>query len=106
MGVFVICAYRPKPGKEDLLREVFGNHLPVLRAEGLATDRPAHVMQSADGTIVEVFEWVSQEAIEAAHKNPNVQAMWGQFWEACDIDCVGNLEESKQPFSHFTPLDL
>ena len=106
MGICVICVYRPKPGMAERLNEVVRDHLPVLRAEGLATDRPAQVMRAGDGSIVEVFEWVSQEAIDAAHHNANVQKMWGEFWAACDIDCIGNLDEAKQPFSHFTPVDF
>ena len=55
--VMVIVAYRPRAGKEALLLELTRQHLPVLRAQGLATDRPSSVMRAADGTIVEVFEW-------------------------------------------------
>jgi len=39
MGLFVICAYRPKPGQEKLLRKILKDHVPILRKEGLATDR-------------------------------------------------------------------
>ena len=43
-------------------------------------------MRSRDGTIVEISEWKSQEAIDAAHKNLNVLAMWNKFFAICD--CV------------------
>ena len=56
MGVFVIAAYRPKKGKERLLRDVLKDHLPILRKERLLTDRPPYLMRAADGTFVEVFE--------------------------------------------------
>ena len=65
MGVFVIAAYRPKKGKERLV-----------------TDRPPYLMRAADGTFVEVFEWKSAAAIEAAHGNSAVQAMWARFEES------------------------
>jgi hypothetical protein len=29
-------------------------------------------MRAQDGTIVEIFEWISQEAISGAHTNPAV----------------------------------
>ena len=32
-------------------------------------------MRTADGTVVEVFEWVSQEAIAGAHRNSAVQTV-------------------------------
>src|SRR5881397_1239919 len=65
MGVFVIAAYRPKKGKDRLLRDVLKDHLPILRKERLVTDRPPYLMRAADGTFVEVFEWKSSAAIEA-----------------------------------------
>jgi hypothetical protein len=106
MGVMVIVGYRPKPGREaDLENEVRG-HLPLLRSEGLATNRPGLAMRAADGTIVEVFEWVSQAAIEAAHGNPAVAAMWERFEACCDYVPVGSLEESTQLFSAFAPVEI
>ena len=106
MGQFTIAVYRPKPGKEADLLQVVKEHVPILRQEGLATDRVAHVMKAKDGTIVEVFEWASTDAIAAAHKNPNVLVMWGRFNEACDIVKLVDLPESKSMFAGFTPIDF
>lgn len=39
MGRFVIDAYAPKPGKAEQLLAAVRNHLQVLRAENLVTDR-------------------------------------------------------------------
>jgi len=41
MGRFVIVAYRPRPGEEQRLVELTREHLPILRSQGLATDRPS-----------------------------------------------------------------
>lgn len=106
MGQFVIVAYRPKAEKEAALLELLKIHVPTLQGEGLATDRTPYVMRAADGTIVEIFEWQSAEAIEQAHKNQVVLDMWGKFWEVCEIDAIANLEESKRMFSPFIPVDL
>jgi len=46
------------------------NHLPPLRSEGLVTERPSVMMRTGTGIVVEVFEWVSQEAIGDAHHEP------------------------------------
>ena len=67
-GVCVIVAYRPKPGKGDELLELVQSRVPTLRQEGLVTDRAPTIMRARDGTIVEVSEWKSREAIDAAHK--------------------------------------
>lgn len=105
MGQFVIACYRPREGKEQQLLELMREHLPILRSQGLVTDRPSHLMRAKDGTIVEVFEWKSADAIALAHTNPVVQAMWARYNECCFYECIGNLEESKQMFSGFEPID-
>ena len=55
----VIVAYKPKPGKEADLLQLTLEHVPLLRAESLATDHPVTACQAKDGTIVEVFEWAA-----------------------------------------------
>lgn len=72
MGSISVACYKPKPGCDEALLQLVRDHLPPLRAEGLVTKRPSIVMRASDGTIIEVFEWVSQEAITAAHSNPVV----------------------------------
>ena len=102
--VTVIVAYRPRPGKEALLLELTRQHLPVLRTQGLATDRPSYAMRAADGTIVEVFEWKSQAAIDSAHLNPAVAKMWERYAEACEYVALKNLKEAGDLFAAFEPL--
>ena len=101
MGRFVIVAYRPKPGRAAALDAVVADHLRVLRAEGFATDHPASVMRATDGTIVEVFEWASADAIEQAHGSPAVGALWARFGAACDIVPLASLPEVTQLFAEF-----
>lgn len=104
MGRIVIVGYRPKPGMADELRELMQSHLPRLRAEGLVSERPSIMMEAEDGTILEVFEWASREAIERAHTNPVVQEMWREYAEVCDYVPVASVAEASQLFSEFTPL--
>ena len=103
-GVIVIVAYRPKPGKETELLELVRDRVPLLRKEGLVTDRKPTIMRARDGTIIEVSEWKSQEAIDAAHKNPNVLAMWDKFFKLCDCIPLKNLPESEEMFAGFEPI--
>lgn len=74
-GVCVIVAYRPKRGKEADLLSLVRARVPTLRQEGLVTERAPVIMRAIDGTLIEVSEWQSRAAIEAAHQNPNVLAM-------------------------------
>jgi quinol monooxygenase YgiN len=104
VGRIVIAAYRPKPGKQAELRALMPDHLPRLRAEGLVTDRSSIMMEASDGTVIEVFEWVSREAVEAAHENPAVLAMWAEYAEVCDYIPAGEVPEINSLFSEFSPL--
>ena len=106
MGRIVIVAYKPKAGKEQALAAVVAKHLQVLRAENLVTDQSALVMRAADGTIVEVFEWLSAEAIARAHVSPAVNALWAEFGAACDYVPLATLAEAKQMFAEFESVNL
>lgn len=104
-GVVVIVAYRPKPGKEQELRELVRSRVPTLRQEGLVTDRAPTMMRTDDGTIIEVSEWKSREAIDAAHRNPNVLALWQKFFALCDCVPLNTLAEAQEMFAGFEPID-
>ena len=104
MGQFVIVTFKPLYGKEEELREVVLNHVPTLQSIGLATSRPAYIMKSKNGTIVEVFEWVSQDAIAKAHEHPTVLEMWKKFESACEYKSLSEIEECKEMFPGFEPV--
>jgi quinol monooxygenase YgiN len=104
VGSISVACYKPKPGCEAALAQLVKEHLPPLRAEGLVTDRDSIVMRTSDGTIVEIFEWVSQEAIAGAHSNPAVLELWKRFEAVCSYEIPCNLAEFSAMFAHFEPL--
>lgn len=104
-GVCVIVAYRPKPGKEKELLELVRSRVPALRKEDLVTNRVPTIMRSRDGTIIEVSEWKSREAIDAAHNNANVLALWQKFFALCDCVPLNTLPEATEMFAGFTPIE-
>jgi hypothetical protein len=104
MGRIVIACYRPKPGKKEALKRLILDHVATLRREGLVTDREPITAEAEDGTIVEVFEWVSAEAIESAHINAAVLKMWDQYTPVCDYVPVAEVPEAAKMFSEFTPI--
>jgi len=104
VGRIVIAVYKPKAGMVAELKELMKTHVSILRSEGLVTDREAIMMQALDGTIIEVFEWVSKAAIESAHQNPAVLAMWQKYSAVCDYTPISQVSESQQIFSEFTPI--
>lgn len=101
----VIACYRPRPGMAATLLDTVRGHVPTLQRLGLATDRAPTTLQAADGTLLEVFEWASAQAMAAAHHHPEVQAMWAAFDAACEHVQLGQLAEAQQLFAEFTPLD-
>ena len=104
MGHIVIAAYRPKPDKEAALLSLTKTHVARLRALGLATDRKAIAMQASDGTVVEVFEWVSEEAVQRAHAHSEVLAMWEEYEACCTYVPVADVAGAADLFSGFRPL--
>jgi hypothetical protein len=104
MGRAVIVAYRPKAGREADFEALVRDHVPFLQSCGLATTRPATLMKARDGTVVEVFEWASQAAIERAHSDPTVQTLWQRFGDCCDYLPIADVPEAGQLFSEFEAL--
>jgi hypothetical protein len=104
MGRYVIAAYTPKPGKERDLLAVVSKHQRVLRAENLVTAAPSLLMRAADGTLLEVFEWHSTDAIAQAHASPAVQELWNEFSAACDYTPLARLAEAQTMFAEFEAL--
>jgi hypothetical protein len=104
VGEIVIVAYKPKPGREADLEILMTTHILTLRSEGLVTEREPIVMRAKNGTIIEVFEWLSKEAIESAHENTTVLEMWEKYAEVCDYIPISQVDEAQVPFSEFTPI--
>ena len=97
-----IAIYRAKPGKEEALVDLIQGHVPLLQAEGLATDRAAIVMRSkSEGTFLEVFEWAAEDAAEKAHTHPKVGPYWGQMAEVANFMTLADLPEATSMFPHF-----
>lgn len=103
-GIIVIVAYRPKPRSEAELLEIVRSRVPTLRKEGLVSDRVPVIMRAKDGTLIEVSEWKSHEAIEEAHQNPRVLAMWEKFGAVCDCVPLDTVPEAATMFAGFEPI--
>ncbi len=106
MGIIVISAFKPKPGKESELHEIVKTHVPILRELGMATNKTVIAMKAKDGTILEVFEWVSAQAISDAHNHPRVHQMWAEFEACCEYIKLDDVQECKGLFAEFTPIEF
>ena len=103
-GIVCIVAYRPKAGHEAELLDLVRVRIPTLSKEDLVTDRVPVIVRAKDGTIIEVSEWKSQQAIEEAHKNPQVLAMWDKFFTVCDCVPLKTVPEAETMFAGFEPI--
>ena len=107
MGHTVMVIYRPVAGREDELLKLVREHVPRLRALGLATDTEPTLLRSpSNGNILEIFDWLSAEAVEAAHAHPEVIAMWDAFDVVSDFLPLQQLAEASDLFPHFERLAL
>jgi hypothetical protein len=105
MPEIVFALYRPKPGREAELAGIVDTHVVRLRKLGLVTERAPIVARSRkDGTIIEAFEWASDEAIRLAHQDPTVQEIWARFGACADYPTFGQLAEAGEMFAGFEPV--
>ncbi len=105
MERIAIVGYKAFKGKETELLELIKTHWQKLDEESLVSKRKSIIMQSSNGTIIEVFGWKSKKAIEKAHSNPVVNKMWEDYSKVCEYIPISDLEESSNLFSEFTPIN-
>jgi hypothetical protein len=85
----MMVIYRPRPGKEQELRELVQAHWHALRQAGLAGPEPARAWLASDkrtgaAYFVEMFEWKDAEASAAAHRHPDVLRVWNEMEAVLD----------------------
>jgi hypothetical protein len=102
----VIAAYRPKPGKELELRKLVRQHRRALDEAHLVTKRPTLLLRArSDGTVLEIFEWVSAKAADEALQHPAIRAMWSKFALIADFVPLSTIAEAGKAFSQFEGLN-
>jgi hypothetical protein len=102
--ILSFASYKPKPAQEEALMNLVERHLPKLRELGFATDRENYIAKSQDGTIIEVFEWASMNAVNAAHQHPAVSDIWEKMTLVAEFLPINQLTELNSPFADFKIL--
>lgn len=98
----VIAAYRPKPGKDQALRKLIREHRRALHEAHLITARRSLLLRApSDGTLLEIFEWISAKAADEAHQHPTIRAMWNKLAAVADFVPLSAVKEASKAFSHF-----
>lgn len=101
MGILAFAMYKPHEGKEAELNDILKSHIPTLKELGLITDREPVMLKAEDGTIIEVFEWASEEAVKMAHQHPAVGQLWGKMGPIATFPAMKDLPEAQKPFPGF-----
>lgn len=104
MGRIVFAAFKPRPGKEQELLEVIAARLPLLRGLGLATDRAEVIVRSRAGVVVSVSEWVDDDAVNRAHRTPEVLDLWKRFEACSEYVRLDTLAETHEDFATFEAI--
>lgn len=99
---FATPIYKPtSPKNRTILLSILDQHIPALRELGYIIDRPASILESANGAIIEFFEWKDEEAKRLAHADDKVRALWEQMETICEFPTLADLPESQAPFPNF-----
>jgi hypothetical protein len=102
----VFALYKPHDGKDAELQRIIAGHVSTLRRLELITERPAILVRSKNGTYIEIFEWATEESAPLAHQHPEVAKVWEAMGKVCDLPALESLEEVKNRFPHFEPVNL
>ncbi len=104
-AVTFVAVYRPRPGKNQELAAIVRRHAPTLRREGLVTEHPTVLLRAADGSIIEILSWRSEEHARSAHDNPAVKELWAAFAQCCEFLPLKDLAEAQKMFAHFERIE-
>jgi quinol monooxygenase YgiN len=105
-ALVTMALYQAHEGKEKQLNEILKNHIKTLEAEDLITSTKPIRAKASNGTVIEIFEWKSEQAKDAAHESSVVMKIWNEIMEVADIKSLTSLDEAKHPFPNFAPYSL
>ena len=99
-----VAAYRPRPGMERELLDMFEAEFASLRAGGHVTDRRVPICRTERGEYLAILEWSSDHAVDDAHRDPDVLRVWARKAEAAEYLAPRDLAGSDVPFVSYTKL--
>jgi len=97
-----LSAYRPRPSKGDELVRLIGEELATLRRRGHVTDRPAPIVRTENGELLVVLEWSTEHAVDDAHADDEVLAVWERKAHLAEYVAPSALAGADVPFAHWT----
>ncbi|MGH3466627.1 MAG: hypothetical protein ACRDQF_02695 [Thermocrispum sp.] len=84
-----IARYRVKPDSSDAFLEIIDRHWTTLRDLELVTDRAPEVYLGSERglarpLVIEIFDWVDEDASRRAHTHPRVSGIWEAMGPLCE----------------------
>ena len=95
------AAYRPRGRNDDELLQLLREDVATLRARGHVTDRPAPVVGTANGEVLIVLEWSSEHAVDDAHADAVVLAVWERKADLAEYVAPSSLSGADVPFARW-----
>jgi hypothetical protein len=95
------AAYRPKAGRADELLRVLAEDVATLRSRGHVTARSAPVVRTENGELLVVLEWSTTHAVDDAHADPEVLAVWERKARLADYVPPDSLGGADVPFARW-----
>jgi len=97
-----LAAYRPRAVGRDELLELLREDIATLRRRGHVTERPVPVVATENGDVLVVLEWSSERAVDDAHADAEVLAVWERKAQLADYLAPGDLAGANAPFARWT----
>jgi hypothetical protein len=97
--------YRVREDRVDEFLELVGRHGPILRRLELVTDEPTRVYLGEEDSgplVIEIFEWINDDAVRRAHTHPEVS----EVWEAMEPLCEERAGQPSMEFPHLRPVSV
>lgn len=103
MGRIAVVCYRAQRGAEEALHALCASHYAKLYGLGFVTRRLPVFLRARDGSVVQVLEWKSQHAIEAAGQHPAVLELRRAYAEVSELVPLAALPEAAAALALFEP---
>jgi hypothetical protein len=98
------AAYRPREASTLDLFEFFERELRLLRQRGHVTQRPAPVLETSAGELIVILEWSSAHAVDDAHADPEVVALWSEKADLAEYVAPADLAGADVPFASWNVI--
>lgn len=101
MATSIIVAYRPFPGRSDLVVSILMEVYDAMQRASLVTARRPWIMRTQDDNVVAAFEMTDEYSFAASEKVRDVAALRARLMGVAERVPLCNLEECSQPIAEF-----